>query len=170
MCAYSIKIVYLQKIININFKKTGDMVLQRWQSVYLLVASILMMVYAFVPIAELSLDSATIELTMRGATGIDNVGYMWAFFAVSVLVSLFSLVTIFKYKNLKLQKRMCLISGCLTVALLVSLMIVVIMISCLSYSLTAYNAIPVIAVIMYYLADCGISKDQKILSGYDRIR
>lgn len=146
------------------------MVLQRWQSVYLFIAAVLMMIYAFSPIAELTLDSATVELTMRGATGINNVGYMWAFFAVSVLVSLFSLVTIFKYKNLKLQKKMCLIGGCLTVALLVSLMIVVIMTECLSYSITLFNVIPVVAIIMFYLADCGISKDQKILSSYDRIR
>lgn len=146
------------------------MVLQRWQSVYLFIAAVLMMVYAFSPIAELTLDTAAVELTMRGATGIDNVGYMWAFFAVSVLVSLFSLVTIFKYKNLKLQKKMCLIGGCLTVALLVSLMIVVIMMECVSYSITLFNIIPVAAIIMFYLADCGISKDQKILSSYDRIR
>lgn len=146
------------------------MVLQRWQSVYLLIAAVLMMVYAFSPIAELTLDSATVEFGMRGADGVENTDYMWGFFVISVLISLFSVVTIFKYKNLKLQKKMCLIGGCLTAVLLTSIMAVVMLADCLAYSISAFNAIPVVAIIMFYLADCGISKDQKILSGYDRIR
>lgn len=158
------------------------MVLQRWQSVYLFVAAVLMLIYAFSPIAELSVDSATYVLSMCCIERIEdttqsaindggyNISYIWGFFVIAILIVILSVVTIFKFKNLKFQKKLCVISGSLTAILLASLMIFVYLIDCDMYSVSYTNLLPIFALIMFYLADRGISKDQKILSSYDRIR
>lgn len=147
------------------------MVLQRWQSLYLLLAAICMAVYAFLPVAEITYNFNTFTLNMMGGiTGFENMGYMWSFFTISLLISVFTLITIFKFKNLKLQKNLCLISGCLTLVLLVSLMIVTMMLDCSAFKITFYNVLPVVTIVLFYMADGAITKDQKILSSYDRIR
>ena len=145
------------------------MVLQRWQSVFLLLAAILMGIYTFSPIATVTVAEAENEVSMLG-TGADGGAYMWGFFGVSALTALLALVTIFKFKTLKLQRRLCIIGGGITAALIVSLMIVLFNLDCDSMSLKMTNVLPIVAIIMFYLADFGISKDIKILSSYDRIR
>lgn len=145
------------------------MVLQRWQSVYLLLATILMGVYSFSTIAEIGIEAATVEIGMTGSN--PEIGAsMWGFFVVSALAAILALVTIFKFKTLKLQRRLCVIGGGITAALIISLMIYLFNVECDMLSISWSNILPVIAIIMFYLADLGISKDIKTLSSYDRIR
>lgn len=145
------------------------MVLQRWQSVFLLLAAILMGIYTFSPIAEIETAGNALEVSMLG-TGAANGAYMWGFFGISALVVLLALATIFKYKTLKLQRRLCVIGGGITAVLFASLMIVLFNLECDTLSLKLTNILPIVSIIMFYLADLGISKDIKILSSYDRIR
>ncbi|MGN1245056.1 MAG: DUF4293 domain-containing protein [Muribaculaceae bacterium] len=145
------------------------MVIQRWQSVFLLIAAILMGVYSFTPIATVAVAETTTEVSMLG-TVTEGGAYMWGFFWVSLLTSLLALVTIFKYKTLKLQKRLCLVGGSIAAALTVSLMIVLYNVECDVLSLSMTNLMPIVSIFMFYFANLGISKDIKILSSYDRIR
>ena len=62
------------------------------------------------------------------------------------------------------------IGGGITAALIISLMIYLFNVECDMLSISWSNILPVIAIIMFYLADLGISKDIKTLSSYDRIR
>ena len=145
------------------------MVLQRLQSVYLLIAAVLMSVYSFSTIAELGIDSASVDLAMFNNI-MPGVEYMWGFFAISILVAILAFITIFTYKTLKLQRSLCRICGCVTTVLLASLMIILYNIQCDNLRISLSNIMPIFAIIFFFLADSGISKDIKILSSYDRIR
>ena len=143
------------------------MVIQRWQSVFLLIAAILMGIYSFSPIAAVTVAETTSEVSMLGS---GESGYMWGFFGISLLTTLLALVTIFRYKNLKQQKLLCRVGGGIAAALTVSLMIVLYNLECDVLSVKMTNLMPIISIFMFYFADRGISKDIKILSSYDRIR
>lgn len=152
------------------------MVIQRWQSVYLLIAAILMACYAFFPIA----GTDSIELSLSGceyvSSGVSNVVdadvlqevLMWPFLSLTILISALSLVSIFKFKNLKLQKTLCSVCIVLTVVLMASL--VVLLYGQTDINFYYSNLLPLLAVVAYVLAIRGISKDQKTLSSYDRLR
>lgn len=140
------------------------MVLQRWQSVFLLIAAIAMGVYAFSTIATTTVAGATSEVTMLGGS------YMWGFMVVSLLCSLLAVLTIFKYRTLKPQRRLCIMGGAITASLLASVLILVNGMESDSLTLGWSNVLPIVAVIMDLLAYRGISNDIKILSSYDRIR
>lgn len=150
------------------------MVIQRWQSVYLLIAAILMACYAFFPIA----GTDSIELSLSGYVSSDVSNavdadvlqevLMWPFLSLTILISALSLVSIFKFKNLKLQKTLCSVCIVLTVVLMASL--VVLLYGQTDMNFYYSNLLPLLAVVAYVLAIRGISKDQKTLSSYDRLR
>lgn len=152
------------------------MVLQRLQSVYLLIAAVVMAVYAFVSQCAVTVGDKVYLVGMTGvkdagsASGIVDGGFLWAFFAVTILIAILAIVTIFQYKNLGRQRSLCKVGVVLTLALAVSLAIEGAVVECDSITPSLYNLLPLVAVVMFVLAGRGIRKDQKILSSYDRIR
>lgn len=140
------------------------MVIQRKQSLFLLIAAILMGVFAFMP----SLMDKN-EVTILGGIGegIDMVPFI-----LSCLTALLSLITIFKFKNLKLQKSMCVINILLIIATVATICSIALMQKdCdLLDSVTYYDAIPFLAIVFLLLAHKGITHDQRLLSGSSRIR
>ncbi len=158
------------------------MVIQRWQSVYLFIATVLMAVYAFLPIAVFFVGNESYEFTTLGVECInapEEVGYeiaivTWPLFVVEMLVAAISLITIFKFKKLRLQKTLCAICIIMALALIVSLAIMAYNITMIQgYSGMRFymaNCLPLLCVILYAMAMHGISKDQKVLRSYDRIR
>ncbi len=140
------------------------MVIQRKQSLYLLIAAILMGIFAFMP----SLIDENGTTMLGGYTeGIDSVPFI-----LSCLVALLSLVTIFKFKSLRFQKILCVVNILLIIATLSTICSIALMHKdCdLLGSITYYNALPVVAIIFLLLAHKGISHDQRLLSGSGRIR
>ena len=73
------------------------MVIQRWQSVFLLLAAVFMGAYSFLPAATLY-DSPDIITVFP----IDFPGN----FIGNIIIALFLLVTIFMYRHTRLQRRM----------------------------------------------------------------
>lgn len=157
------------------------MVIQRWQSVFLLIAALLMAFYAFLPVAGFTFGGVSYELSLLGISSLVPDGgsaitlatvspevVSWPLFALSVLVAVLSLVAIFKFKQMKLQKTLCMACIILTVAVIASLLVLVNGWSDLRYYFS--NVMPVLAILFYILAIRGITKDQKILSSYDRLR
>lgn len=101
------------------------MVIQRWQSVLLLIVAAMMGCLTFfslgqVQLPEQSLDFSTLGFYIEGeATGGAPSGWFqhtWLFFIVSLLCCILPFVNIFLFKNLKLQKRVCVIEGFLLLA------------------------------------------------------
>ena len=141
------------------------MVIQRKQSLFLLLAAILMGLYAFMPL----LINARGEVILGGMT-FEGIGGV--VFILNCLVALLSLITIFKFKSLRFQKKLCIINILLIIASIATICTVAFMQEdCdLIGSLTYFNVLPVVAIVFLLLAHKGISHDQKLLRGSSRIR
>ena len=140
------------------------MVIQRKQSLFLLITAILMGVFAFMP----SLWDANGNTILGGyREGIDMLP-----FVLSLLVALMAFITIFKFKSLRFQKILCVVNILFIIATLATICTIALMQKdCdLLGSITYYNLLPVIAIIFLLLAHKGISHDQRLLSGSNRIR
>lgn len=156
------------------------MVIQRWQSVLLLIAGLLMGAFTFLSLGQIQLPEYTLNFTTLGfyiegeaakgaATGF--VARTWIFFIISLLSAIIPLVDIFLYRNLRLQKNLCLME--------ILFLLAVVAVGC-AYG---YNTIPggeigwssliiapLLAFISVVAAYYRISSDQKLLRAADRIR
>ena len=141
------------------------MVIQRKQSLFLLIAAILMGIYAFMP----QLINARGDVIMGGMCleGLESIPFF-----LNRLIALLSFITIFKFKSLKFQKTLCIINILLILASLATMCsIAFLQEDCdLLGSLTYYNVLPILAIIFLLLAHKGISHDRKLLRGSSRIR
>jgi len=132
--------------------------IQRIQTIYLLLIACLMSVVVFVPVAET----------------LSEIGE-WCLLGVSTIVAVLSCVTVFLYKNRKKQIRFCrLITG------LLFLFYLILFLSNLSFPLNLsflqdygfrYTVcFPLIALLFGFLAIKGIKKDEKLVRSADRLR
>lgn len=158
------------------------MVIQRWQTVFLLIVAAMMSCFTFcslgqVQMPDMSLDFSTIGFSIEGEAtdGAPSGYYMytWPFFIVSLLSVVLPFIAIFLFKNMKLQKNVCSIEMLFIVALVV--------IGCLyGYDSEAFQgnsvrwssvvvALP-LALVADILAYNRISSDQKLLRSTERLR
>ena len=95
------------------------MVIQRWQSVMLLIAGVMMGIFSFCSLGQIQTADYTFNITALGiaregiatspdeANGISTV----VLFILSVLSAILPLIDIFCFKNMNLQKKVALVSG-----------------------------------------------------------
>ena len=142
------------------------MVIQRWQSVWLLFAAILVTIFCFVPVAEVSDPSA--ELAVANLTMAD----FPVLAVVNGLVALLLFIAIFLYKNTKRQK---------TVTLLSMLLICVVAVVTVTIAFQGRDEATRIeiggsvllligALLFATMAYRGIRHDEKLLRAADRLR
>lgn len=149
------------------------MVLQRIQSVYLLIAVILMVVFAFFPALTFQLGDrefvyGALEAGKVGVTHIDPLMLM-----LVILISLLAFIDIFLYKNLQRQMTVCFVDIIIGLAMLVAIGIQAYVIGNregVIVNWQYYLAMPVLAIIFLMLAHHAISKDKKTLRDADRLR
>lgn len=141
------------------------MVIQRWQTVFLFIATLLMALFTFMPFASVTISSLTADLHPKDFP---------VYLILNLLIAVLLFIAIFMYRNLKLQKKVTLLSmlliccSAVTGGILlygpnapegvVSLVLaggVLLLVGALVFALLAYR---------------GIGKDQRTLSSYDRIR
>lgn len=156
------------------------MVIQRWQSVLLLLASALMAFFTFSPLAQVQLPLNTLELTSLGfsAVGESTAGvpkgvllHTWPFFTLSLMSAVLPFVNIFLFKNLRLQKNVCLIEllfivGTVAVGSMAAL-------RDFNFGDLDFNAIsfaPLLAFVIVIMAYNRICRDQRALRSADRLR
>lgn len=156
------------------------MVIQRWQSVLLLIAAVMMGCFTFMSLGQIQLPEYTCNFTTLGfsiegeATGDGPTGYVlhtWVFFAVSLLSCILPFIAIFCYRNLRLQKRLCLLE--------ILMLVGVTCIGCVyGYRTFAEASVSwsslIIAPLLAFFADVfaynRICSDQRKLRAADRIR
>ena len=132
------------------------MVIQRIQSVYLLLAAICIGVYSFMPFAHT--DTATF-------TASDALPML----IVSILTIVMLLLNIFMYKDLRKQIRVAAINSILVVATAATA--VVCTLTSLNATLDyAWLALPAAALILTIRARRAMIADRNLLSSADRIR
>lgn len=93
------------------------MVIQRWQTVLLLISAAVMACFTFMSLGQVTTPDYTFNFTSLGLyqEGIatdgtkDMVIHTWYFFMLSITTIVLLLLDIFLFKNIRLQKRVCLV-------------------------------------------------------------
>lgn len=154
--------------------------LQRIQTLYLLIATILTGSLFFLTMAEMAGSDAYYELTWRGvyqveageATDLEIPA--WALSILTVLTTAISLLAVNLYKNRMVQIRLCSIN----LGLLLGLSAMIYYIGKtgareLEATEISFNwplVLPIVAMILVYLAIRAIGKDEALVRSVDRIR
>lgn len=129
--------------------------IQRIQTVYLLLVACFMAVLLFVPPA-------------------DNISYYWPLLIVAAVTSLLAIVTIFQYKNRKRQIFICrLTAGLIVVYYLLffaSAVTFPFRFTIAEMGLRYPLCFPLLALIFNYMAIRGIRYDEKLVRSSDRLR
>lgn len=146
------------------------MVIQRWQSVVLLIACAVMAFFSLGDLATVVNDLGTFTFSAMGyADGSAGVAAStWYFFAISLLSAILPLIAIFRYRNLRLQKRLCSISALIMAAVAVVGFVLNMGAQQVSYSVLA--AAPFVGIIACFVARNMIRSDEKKLRAVDRFR
>lgn len=145
------------------------MVLQRIQSVWLLVAAVCTLLFCFLPVASLSMTA--LDATSDSATLIqlsDN----WALLAVGIVTALLVIVNIFSFKDTRKQKRMTIIGIILMAVLGCCAAFMVYHVSSINAEIEWLGSMLLLlgAIIFSILAYRGIVHDEKLLRAADRLR
>lgn len=137
------------------------MVIQRWQSVFLLVGALAMGVFTFKDIA--CIDAGDGNVTFWNSCD------CMPLFVLNLLVVIMAIVNIFLYNNLAVQKNVTSVTAFLTILSLV-LAVWALVSSATVLSWYATIAMPVVAFIFFVWARRRMSADERLLKSYDRIR
>ncbi len=155
------------------------MVIQRWQSVLLLVAVVMMGLFSFMSLGQVETSDFSFNFSALGLCpeGIPTSGETpecistWYLFAVSLLSGVLSLVAILTFRQYKLQKNLCLLT-----------MLLICCVICLT-AMIGYNTIdeagvswssivcaPFISLIAVIMAEQRIVADHRKIMSVDRFR
>ena len=149
------------------------MVIQRIQSVYLLIAVILMVLTAFFPVLTFELGGrefvyGALEAGKVGVTHIDPL-----MLTLVMLISLLALIDIFLYKNLQRQMTVCFVDIIIGLAMLVAICVQAIVVGGKGGVVVTwqwYLALPILAIVFLMLAHKAMANDKKKLRESDRLR
>lgn len=153
--------------------------IQRIQTIYLLLVVILTSVTLFSPIMEFATDSTSYVLSFKGiqmatAEGYKTIGHAWMLTLISAIIPIIAFATIWLYKYRQLQIRLTVFNSLLMLGYYG-------MFFFFRYFYTEKYAadacvilwpviFPFISIILNYLAIRGIAKDDAIVKSYDRLR
>ncbi len=154
--------------------------IQRVQTIYLFIASLLVTLSLFMPLAFFATNDQFFNLYaigLRGVEGGDVVQGTIYMFALLIVCAILPFVNIFLYNNRMLQIRLC----CVEAVLLIGANIIMGVYFFLSYRVFADFAIstqgfkpalifPLVAIFFTYLAGRGVLADEIKIRSIDRIR
>lgn len=155
--------------------------IQRKQTLYLLLSGILMLLTLFIPMARVTTYQKIYTMDTTGMT--DMAGQLvyptWILMALSILIVLLSFISIFLYKNRTLQMRMTMFNLILKPGLYALAVYYLLSFGDMVgyeaegtpfYSVTPWVALPILAMILDYLAHRGIAIDDRTIKYMDRLR
>ena len=148
--------------------------IQRIQSVYLLVVTILMVICMCSPIGSIITNANEIsELGNLCITLPDGTkDYSpWALFVILLVVAALSFVTIFLFKKRMLQIRLTIFSSVVLIGYYLALVAYLFMLAeDTTFSASWTICLPFAALILNWLAIRGIGADEALVKAYDRLR
>ena len=128
-----------------------------------------MAVFTFMPVMGLIADDGNISLSALGCG--ENGVCSYLLLTLDCLIVVMLLVTIFKYRDLKLQQRLCKVNILLIVALIMTIAVMWLMQRGQAIAvLTPWVALPFVALFFTMWASGRIKADRKLLSDSERIR
>lgn len=138
------------------------MVIQRWQTVFLLLAAICMALVSFLPLGTgMSVNDAP--------SCVDALDFI-PLFVINILVTLLLLIDIFLFRDLKLQKKVALINVFLEAVSIIVTGLLMLPAAGYIEEMTWTATLPVVALILTILARSRMAADERLLKSYDRIR
>lgn len=144
------------------------MVIQRWQSVWLLIAGILVTVFCCIPMAAVQSNVPDEAWSVTLLRPVD----VPVFMVVNILVAVLLFISIFLYRNMRRQKTVTLIS-----MLLIALLMATEVYFFLSWNgegggVEWFGSIFLLlgALVFAFLAYRGISSDERLIKAADRLR
>ena len=149
--------------------------IQRIQSVYLLVVTILIIICLCSPVGSyIGSDysvSALTNLCLTMADGTKDYA-PWALFVILLVVAVLAFGTIFLFKKRMLQIRLTIFSTILLIGYYATLVTFIFMLKEESMTFTPSWTVclPLVAIILNWLAIRAIGKDEVLVKAYDRLR
>ncbi len=148
--------------------------IQRIQTIFLLISGILLAILLFAPLAVLQIDDATFyEIYTKGYVMESNIQYSYSLLIFNAITILLTLMIIFMYKNRIAQMRFCVYN----IILLIGLQgVIFYTIYATASKLEAevfleYAALlPIVAAILHFIAFKYIKRDEELVKAADRIR
>ncbi len=167
--------------------------IQRVQSIYLLLAAALMATFLFLPIAQFDTPDGIYSFTAQGVSTVmaetapvstpesgaaiaqtEIFTPTWGVFVLGAVISVLALITIFLYKNRPTQARICMINA----FFIVTLYIIIFLsgytfheeLAATQISWSANIIIPFVALVLDIIAYKAINKDERLVRSLDRIR
>lgn len=148
--------------------------IQRIQSVYLLVVAILSVIVISSSLGSfIGADNSITEFTNLSLVAQDGTeDYRpWALFAIQMISAIISLVTIFLYKKRMLQIRLTLFNIILTIGYYVAFVTFIFMLKGDATFVPSWIVcLPFIAIVLDWLAIRAIGKDEMLVKAYERLR
>lgn len=151
--------------------------IQRIQSLYLFIVTVLMAVTIFMPFATIVTETGTLEISFRGLTA--GEGWSWTvttgcLSVLTAVIGLQSLGTIFIFTNRTLQVHLCIINMIFMVGwyalLAITLYQAVNITPNIGWHIGVAAAFPIVSIILTWLAMRGILKDDARVRAADRLR
>lgn len=150
--------------------------IQRIQSLYLVVITVLSVLVFFSPVVEVFNQEVKYILNYRGLVAADNASEIvintWTITVISGIIPILSFICLFLFKNRLLQLRLCVINIVLMLGyypLLVLNIYFALQLE-LSYSLHMAVSYPLISAILSYLAIRAIGRDEALVRSLNRMR
>ncbi len=153
--------------------------LQRIQTLYLLIADLLVVALFFVPFAEIPGKEGSLYqfdlsgVISRGTAGSPMMHSSWPVLILACLILILINLTILQFKNRMRQMKLSYFTIVLLIGLTALIYYYVWKSSNLmgsSYSLKIFFTFPLIASVFVYFAIRGIAKDELLVKSIDRIR
>lgn len=148
--------------------------IQRIQSVYLLIVAILSVIVMSNPIGGfIAADNSIVEFTnlsLIDQSGVEDYK-PWALFAILMISAIISLITIFLYRKRMLQIRLTLFNIILAIGYYVTLVTFVFMLKGESTFVPSWMVcLPFVGIVLDWLAIRAIGKDEMLVKAYERLR
>ena len=148
--------------------------IQRIQSVYLLIVAILSLIVMSNPIGSfVGTDNSITEFTNLSLVAMDGTeDYKpWALFAIQMISAIITIVTVFLYKKRMLQIRFTLFNIILKIGYYVAMVSFVFMLKGEATFVPSWIVcLPFIGIILDWLAIRAIGKDEMLVKAYERLR
>lgn len=149
------------------------MVIQRIQSLYLLIAAVLMVVFAFFPALTFELADKTVLYGALETGRANSLHIDPLLFTLIILISLLAVIDIFLYKNLQRQMTVCFVDIIIGLAMLVAIGVQAFVVGNREDWTVAwqwYVLLPVLSIIFLMMAHKAMSRDKKKLRDAYRLR
>ena len=152
--------------------------IQRIQSIYLLIVTIITSILFVTPLNILRLPNAEIKVSILGLFSVINsestlITPLYPLLALTSIIIIIAFVSIFLFKNRKIQMRLSLYNSVLGLSLSFISIYFITQEANINHTQISFSIgllIPIIGAIFSFLAFRAINKDDKLIRSVDRIR